>query len=134
MRWPAVMQAVVTALNADAALVAELGGQYVYPAQSSRPVRIPSVEWSMIGDAVGEVMERVIVQLDYWATSMPEAVTIEARIRAVLHNDVRRTFGGIDMATSYLDSRSHEHPEPGVVHRSLDFLFEPVRAGRQYHT
>ena len=133
MKWPSVVKDAVAALHLDGQLVAALGGEHVYPSQASRPVRIPSVEWTLVDNREDEVMEGVLVQFDYWAPSMAAAVAIEARIRAVLGSDVRRVFRGTEMATLYRDSRTHQYPEPGIVHRSLDFYFEPVRA-RKHHT
>lgn len=127
MRWDDVARAVVAALNADAALTTALGGQHVYPASAAREVRIPSVEWFMVTDRYDESRNPMIMQIDLWAKGQAVAVTIEERIRAVLHSDVRRVFAGTDCETSYIESRSHDHPDPGVVHRSLDFRFEPVR-------
>lgn len=120
-------QAAVAALNADSALTSALGGQHVYPASAARPHRVPSVEWFVVFDRYEESLNPIVIQFDYWAGSMGQAATIEARIRAVLHSDMRRQFGGVDAATLYDDSRTHDHPTPGVVHRSLDFRFEPVR-------
>ena len=127
MRWDAVQDAVVAALQADSALVTELGGPYIYLASASRPVQIPSVEYMMVFDREVESLNPIMFQIDYFARGNAQARVIERRIRQVLHRDVRRSFAGSDCATLYEDSRDHDHPEPGVVHRSLDFRFEPVR-------
>lgn len=132
MRWDDVARAVVAALAADTVLTTALGTDAdgdvpIYPANANRAVRVPSVEWFMVFDRYDESLNPMLMQVDYWAKGQASAVTIEARIRAVLHSDVRRTFAGVDCATLYDDSRTHDHPDPGVVHRSLDFRFEPVR-------
>jgi len=127
VRWDAVEQAIVAALSADDELLAILGGARIYPASASRKVEIPSIEYFMVADIERESLESVVIQIDYWARGRAQAAQIERRIRHLLHADTRRTLGGIEMATLYLDSRDHDHPEPGVVHRSLDFRFEPVR-------
>lgn len=133
MRWDAVVEAATGALNADSALTTELGTDAdglipIYPANSSRPVRIPSIEFSLLFDRLGESLNPLGIQFDYFALTLTSAVLIEGRLRAVLHRDVRRSFAGTDCATLYDDSRDHPYPKPGVVHRSLDFRFEPVRA------
>ena len=129
MMWDVVVSAWVALLEGDAALVAALGGEHVYPAQASRKVRIPSVEWSLVGDREEESFNPITLQADYFAKSVAQAVVIERRIRQLTHRDTSRELGGHRMWTRYLDSRSHDYPaEPGVVHRSLDFLFEPLRA------
>lgn len=127
MRWDDVAQAIVTALNADAGLTTALGGQHVYPGSAARAHRVPSVEYVVIFDRYSESLNPMLFQIDYWAKGTAQGVAIEERLRAVLHSDVRRTFAGVDCATLYDDSRTHDHPEAGVVHRSLDFRFEPVR-------
>lgn len=127
MKWDAVMQVVVDELRSDSALVVALGGQRVARMVDRDEVVPPAVRWTLIADTEQEVMNPLLVQLDYWATSMASAATIERRIRRVLSRRVRRTVGGIEMATLFEDARDMPDPGVGVVHRSLDFRFEPVR-------
>ena len=128
MMWPEVIQAWVALMNADAALIAALGGQHIYPAQAARAVRVPSVEYSLVSDIEEESFNPIIVQVDYWAKGTAASATIERRIRRLTHRDTARTLGSLRLWTRYLDSRSHQYPaELGVVHRSLDFEFTPVR-------
>jgi hypothetical protein len=47
MMWHLVLPAWVEMLKADPELSAELGGPHIYPAQSARPVRVPSVEYTL---------------------------------------------------------------------------------------
>jgi len=121
------MGAIVPLLVADSALVSALGGAHVYTAQASRPVRIPSVEWVLVGDVETEVFNPISVQFDYWSRNPTQAAVIEGRLRALLHRDVRRTIGGVEMSTIYTDSYTQEYPQPGVIHRSVRFQFEPLR-------
>ncbi len=106
----------------------------VYPAQSARPVRVPSVEYTLpITDIEEENFNPITVQVDYWARGAPKAAAIERRIRLITHRDTARVVGGCRMWTQYLDSRSHEYPaELGVVHRSLDVRLTPVRLKYQW--
>lgn len=132
MKWDAVVKAMRTALLADAQLVAALGtdgngNAPIYPASASRPVHVPSVEYFMVFDRERESLNPIMIQIDYFARGIAKAAIIERRIRSVLHRDRRRTFAGSDCATLYEDGRDHDYPETGVVHRSLDFRFEPVR-------
>ena len=134
MRWDSVIAAAVAALEADAALVAALGGTAaIDDAYAIRDLVIPSVTWTLVSDVEGESLDRIVVQWDIWArpdgvnSARRNAATIERRIRHVLHADVFRTLGGIYMATLYEDGRDHGDPDPEVVHRSVDIRFEPVR-------
>ena len=87
------------------------------------------MEWTLVGDTEDESFNPITVQLDYFARGVAQAATIERRIRQLTHRDTSRVLGTHRMWTRYLDSRNHDYPaEPGVVHRSLDFLFEPLRA------
>jgi hypothetical protein len=129
MMWHLVLPAWVEMLSDDAELSAELGGAHIYPAQSARPVRVPSVEWVAIIDREEELFNPITVQVDYWARGVPKAAAIEGHIRRLTHRDTARVLGGYRMWTLYQDSRSHQYPaELGVVHRSMDFLFRPLRA------
>jgi hypothetical protein len=128
MRWHTVVGAVVAALKADAALVTALGGASRIDRIEATATRvIPSVRYTVVSDVEEEVMNPIILQLDYWATNRTQAITIEERIRAVLNRYVRRTFGGIDMQTSFDGARDSNDPDVGVVHRQLDFRFVPVK-------
>lgn len=129
MRWDVVVAAVVKALRDDSALTAALGGGSIEPMESNVERRIPSVRYTLIGDFEEETLNPITVQIDYWALSKQKAVTIEKRIRTVLSARRRASFNGVSMWILYLDSRDMDDPQPGTVHRSLDFRCVPVRAG-----
>lgn len=129
MMWDRVAKAWVALLVGDAALLAALGGPHVYPASAARVIRIPSIDYQGFSDIELETFNPIQIQVDYFARGVGNAATIERRIRTLTHRDVRRTLGGLRLWTRYLDSRNHDYPtDAGVVHRSLDFLFEPLRA------
>jgi hypothetical protein len=126
--WDKVLPAWVALLQADAELMAALGGAHIYPAQAATAVRIPSVEWLIVNDRETELFNEITVQVDFWARGTGRAATIESRLRMLTHRDTSRELGGMRMWTRYLTSRTHQYnAEPGVTHRSLDFLFEPLR-------
>lgn len=127
-RRPAVVQAVIADLFADSALMTALGGQRIYPRSASRTVEYPSVEWFTFSERETENMGPFRMRLAIYARSQSEADTIEGRIRAVLHRDVRRQFAGVDCATLYVTTDEIEHEDPGIEARSVEFYFEPVRA------
>ena len=125
MRWHTVVSAIRAALNADATLFAIAGK--VEPIEATGSRIVPMVRYTVVSDVEEEVMNPIIIQIDYWASGRAAAVAIEERIRAVLNHPIRRTFGGLDMETSFDGARDSSDPEPGVVHRQLDFRFVPVK-------
>jgi hypothetical protein len=128
MLWDWVMeQAIIPLVEADVPLVDELGGLHIYVQDASRPVTIPSVVWDLLGDELTEIFNPIDTQWDYFARNRDQAAFIERRLRHLMHWPVRRVIAGFDMAMLYQDSFSHDYPEPGVVHRSLRFTFEPAR-------
>jgi hypothetical protein len=122
-------QAFVAALEADTALITALGGQpAIYRAGANRAPVIPSLEWRRITNTLAENTEPALVQFDVWARSYAAAMTIEARIRAVLTGQARVvTLGSLPLYASLDDARDHDDPEPGVAHISLDIRFEPAK-------
>jgi hypothetical protein len=137
MMWDVVIEAWLADVLADDDLVTALGGTHIYPAQAARLVRVPSVEWLVIVDREEELHNPITVQVDYWAKGTTLAATIERRIRRLTHRDVARvwTFDGVQyrLWTRYIDSRTHDYPaDPGVLHRSLDYEFRPLREKYQY--
>lgn len=130
MTWDVVMRdAIVPLLEADVLLVEALdGAPHIYTAQSSRPRRVPSVEWIVIGDRLTENFNPIDVQFDYWAHTPGDAATIERQLRRRLHFDVRRVIAGIDMSTLLEDANAPTEESDGVWHGLLRFVFEPVRS------
>ena len=128
MRWDSVVVGWLARLNADAALTQALGGSHVYPAQASKPVRIPSVEYLIAYDTEGEWTNRIGFQVDYWATGVHQAKTIERRLRRLTHYDTAQYLDGERLWFRYVNGRTVEYTAaPGVVHRILDFECECVR-------
>ena len=128
MRWDAVIPDWVERLLADVQLVQHLEGRHIYPANANRPVKVPSVEYMMIGDRPTEIFSEIQVQVDVFAKGLRVAGLIEKRIRLLTHKDVAQELGNERMWLQYQDSRQVAFPsDPGVVHRILDFQFTPVR-------
>jgi hypothetical protein len=127
MIWDALMEAVVAMLDADAELGAALGGRHVYHAESSRPVRVPSVEWLLVDDTHTENHHTMAVQFDHWSRTAKTAATIERRLLTLLHRETRRDLGSISTTVRYAGGRTLDHPQPGVIHRALRFTMDPVR-------
>lgn len=128
MRWDDVVRAIKAALDGDAGLAAIMGGRKLEPLESTTSRTVPSIRYTVVSDVEREVTESIMVQLDYWANGRAQAVAIEQRIRAVLSHPTRRDFGGVNMATLFYGGRDSSDPEPGVVHRQIDYRFDAVRS------
>ena len=128
MIWDQVVRAIVARLEADAELVQLLGGAHVYRMGARRDVRTPSVEWFIVSAIPTENFERCLIQLDIWAKSYSQATEIERRLQKCLHRDLPEEVEGLWMFLQWVQSRDHGDPKEGLVHRSVDFRFEPVRA------
>lgn len=126
--WADTMEAVVSTLRADATLSAIPGFMVLRQGEFTQP-HVPSVAWMVYTDPEAENTDPIFVQIDVFADGLTQAVTIERRLRALLHSDTPQTLAGVRMWTLRLDARDHADPEPGRVHRSLDFQFEPAREG-----
>lgn len=129
MRWHEVVPAWLERLNADAELTTLLGGAHIYPEQASRPVRIPSVEWSTPHtDIEGEWTNRFGFQVDYWAHGVHKGKSIERRLRLLTHHDYGQVLDGERLWFRYVERRPIPYTaEPGVLHVALDFVVECVR-------
>lgn len=130
MQWDEVMESVVIPLlELDTELVGPTGlnGAHIYAGSSSRPVRIPSVEWILLDDVETEVFNPIRAQFDIYG-EMSVIRVVEQRIRTRLTWNTRRIIAGVNMSSLYEDSITLAYPaQPGIVHRALRFQFEPVR-------
>jgi hypothetical protein len=128
VRWDQLLPPWIALLEDDGELVASLGGSHIYPAQASRAVVIPSIEYQMISDREAELFGTIALQVDYWARGIAKAGEIERRLRTLLHHDVAFVLGGERLWSRYVDSRTLSYPaDPGVLHRALDFEIEAAR-------
>jgi hypothetical protein len=140
MMWDEVLPLWVDLLEADAALVAELGtdknGQTpIYQAQSSRAVHTPSVEYSTpYSDLEEENFNPFSIQVDVFArqkaprSAQGVAAAIERHIREITHRDTARELGGYRLWMQYIDSGEIPYPaDSAVIHRRIDFRFTPLR-------
>ena len=129
MTWDVVMRdAIVPLLQADPILIGILDGAHIYTAQSSRPRKVPSIEWYVFDDRLAEVFNPFSAQFDYWADTMADAVILERQLRRRLHFDVRRRISDIDMASLLVDAMMPTEEADGTIHGLLRFVFEPVRS------
>lgn len=128
MRWDTVLPLLVARWNADAALTTALGGPHIYPANASRPVRIPSIEYLVLGQPEGESFGIIRLRVDFWAKGIALAGVIEKRLYVLTHRDVAQVLGTERMWLRFQDGRTLDYEaDPGVTHRALDFEIETVR-------
>lgn len=128
MRWDTVLPLLVARWNADSALTTALGGEHIYPANASRPVRIPSIEYLVLGQPEGESFGIIRLRVDFWAKGIALAGVIEKRLYVLTHRDVAQVLGTERMWLRFQDGRTLDYEaDPGVTHRALDFEIETVR-------
>jgi hypothetical protein len=135
MRWDDVIRVAVAALDADQAIVSELGGSgRIWPVDQTRAVQYDCIEYSIVSDVEEEVMNRIVVSFDIRCrgddkvSAMKKTATVERRVRRVLtrpYNDGR--IEGVYVNPRLVDARTMPVPEENVMHRQVDILFEPVR-------
>ena len=123
MRWDVALDAITARVKADAQLCTALGGPRIRETADGKP-EFPSVTHMIVSGPLRENTERIVMQWDLWARAEETARTIERRLRALLHSDLPEMVGAVPMWLQLIDRRDHEDPEPGTVHRSLDFAFE----------
>lgn len=127
MKWADALRALLGRAEGDAALMAALGGPHIYRSGTHRKPRIPSVEYTVVVSTLSEAMEPVLSQWDIFAESEAQLLAIEKRLRRLFHWGGWRRVGSVSMSSTYEDSRGHPEPEPGRLHRSIDFRHQPVR-------
>jgi hypothetical protein len=127
MHWDAILPALSETLLADEELVAALGGPHVYDAQSSKAIRVPSVESMMIDDRETENWNPIGIQFDFWARGRSTIAAIESRIR-LLCQDVAQELDGIPCSISFVSATDLSYPaDPGVLHRAVQIEIEVIR-------
>lgn len=125
MRWVDALDALLTDLAADATLSGIAGFEILRHGEFVEPP-LTAIAWAVFSDVPRENTQEVRVQIDVFARGLDEALAIEGRLRA-RHGDTPQTIQGVLMLLQLEDARDHEDPEPGRVHRSLDFHLEPTR-------
>lgn len=126
MIWAEGVQAVIDTLEGDEELITALGGAYILRNGEHNEYRVPAIFWTAIWSRIDENTEPFMVQLDVYAHDINSYITIERRLRRLLHRDTPQELQGILMFTQLEDARDHADGED-VIHRSLDFRFELAR-------
>jgi hypothetical protein len=129
VRWDFIVEHWLARLVADPALISVMGSGsgWIGPSQASKPVKVPSIEYTLVYDTEAELFNRIGVQVDLWARGLAKAGQIERRVRRLTHRTVAQELGGERLWMRYQDSRTLDYPnDPGVFHRQVDFEFEAV--------
>ena len=127
MKWANALSAVIDRVRGDPEIAAVLGGPHVYRAGEFRELRVPSIAYTIIVASLEETTEPVRTQWDVFARNIDQLLTIERRLRRLLHWVGWKSVGGVMLSSTYEDSRDHPSPDAPVLHRSLDFVHTPVR-------
>ena len=135
MRWDTViLNAIVPTLEADSALIAELGASNrIWPAEESRPIQYDSIEWLVVSDVEEEIYNRLVIQFDVrmsrnsTAPALLRAARVERRIRRLLTRPDAVRLNDIWLNARFQEARTMPVPERDVAHRQIDILFEPLR-------
>jgi hypothetical protein len=130
MRWPDALAALLDHVEADADLVALLGGPHVYHTPDIREYHVPMVGYTVLFFDEAEVYEPFAVQWDVVAS--PDRVhAIAARLKRRVSAGTPRTVGGMQLRMLFEGGRTHEQPQIGVQRLSFDVRYEPLRSKYQ---
>jgi hypothetical protein len=125
-----VLSAQLARLNADAALLALLGGagRIIRRYSVGAIVTIPGVYWHFPSETPGETSWEVLADFDVWADTYSQARQIGARLIAVMHKELPEQIGGTLCFSQLVGAEDLGDPGPdGVARRLYRFRWEPVR-------
>lgn len=126
MKWHEVVDAMLTAIIADAALVAIYGS--VVRRAGDAPFAAPALEWDVIADSENELWAPCVVQLDQWCTSQIALSRSEQRLRRMFHHDLPITLGAVSVWSQYVDGSTLASPDrDGYFARAIRFRMTPLR-------
>jgi hypothetical protein len=127
VKWAETIEILLARVSADPEMLAALGGDHVYRAGEHSEPRVPGVYYTIISSGFVEVFEPMETQWDVFVRSPEVLVTVERRLRKLLHWPGWRLIEGTQVSSLYEEGRDHPEPEFDVLHRSLDFTHSPVR-------
>lgn len=129
MRWGEVVEALIAELEADASLLALLGGESrIYPSDDPHAGSLPSIGYTVVTDEEEENLESVRIQWDIFGTE-PEVLAIERILRPLVTSRYPKTVQGLAMFLIPLAGRTLPSPEPGTAHRTFDAIYQPAYEG-----
>lgn len=129
MRWGFFVRHWTARLLADPDLISVMGrADFITPAQSRRPVEVPSIEYLSVTDNESELWNPIGMQVDFWARGWAKTERIEQRIRTLTTRDTSQVLGGERVWMKFMDANTIDYPQDAsTVHRVLDFTFEALR-------
>lgn len=129
MMWDEVMARVKTIILEDPTLLSLFGDAYRKAGVSD--LRIPVLEWNLLGDTETELWAPMLVQFDIWTDVAGNARHAERRLRSLFHSALMISIGNISMFTEYVDGTDLATPNrANYTGRGIRFRFTPLR--RQY--
>ena len=127
MMWDRIME-LVTAEMLDDDLLAAIFGTSIRQAPTSGEMIVPVLEWTLIGDAEGELWVSMIVQFDFFLESPEDSRMVERRLRSLYHRDLQRSIGPFTMFTQYVDGTMLAVPDrANYSGRSIRFQMTSLR-------
>lgn len=125
--WADAMPPLLDLVEADADVQAVLGSPPALYMLGDRDHQVPSVEWSLLADAQGEVWGAALAQFDLFTQSMADMVRLERGLRRAAHREVLFVADGHQLISRLVGDGNLTGPNDGVVRRRLDFRVQYIR-------
>ena len=130
MRWDSVMESLTARWLEDSALRSIMNYKdFVFEGEAGRAVKIPSIEYAIVGDTEEETFNPIDIQVDSWIEGVRKAAQIERRLKWLTHSPVAQELDGERMWLTYRGRRRGSYTaKPGITHTILFFEAKPVSA------
>lgn len=126
MKWPVVVEEVMTLLVADP-VISGIYGTAIRENGSTK-FTAPSLEWMLVADGIAEQWAPCVLQLDQWCLSSADLKRSEQRLFRLLHRELPSAFGALTMFAQYVDSETLASPDrDGYFARAVRFRFTPLQ-------
>ncbi len=131
MRWDAAVAAWLVPVAADSVVQGILGVDPEFNMAGEGDFVVPSLEYTLLAPDIPhlEVYWRSLVQLDMWAKTIDDVVTLEKALVRLLHLEVPASIGSIPMWSRKVGGESTPLPGAvdGVWRRSIDVQLTYLR-------
>ena len=125
MRYDQILPAILALVAADPA-ISGVVGTAIREARTGEFV-VPSLEWTFVaGRPEEEMLYQFRLQLDPFARTVADYLTVRNRLIQLLHRDREWTAGGHWVTSVFSDEQKAE-PRDGVHSGPLDFVITVVR-------
>lgn len=126
MIWDEVMERVKTVIITDALLSEIFGDGYRKAGVSD--LKVPVIEWNLLGDTENELWEPMLVQFDVWTNKAEDNRKAERRLRSLFHRPTQIRLDGIMLMSEFNDASDLATPSrSGYTGRGVRFRFTPLR-------